>query len=104
MGCHGEYVTEPGQIRPAMERAFKAAEGGKPAVVNVIVDPSVNNRECYTMIYTILWGHVPWDKLPKKGKAVRRNLLFALPWDEAGVPPMPMPDPWDPISDEDAMP
>jgi len=29
MGCHGEYVTESGQIRPAMERAFKAAEGGE---------------------------------------------------------------------------
>jgi len=104
MGCHGEYVTEPSQIRPAMERAFKAAEGGKPAVVNVIVDPSVNNRECYTIIYTILWGHVPWDKLPKKGKALRRNFLFTLPWDEAGVPPMPMPDPWDPIGPEDAKP
>ena len=49
MGCHGEHVTEPAEIRPALERAFKAAEWGKPAVVNVIVDPSVNNRECYTM-------------------------------------------------------
>lgn len=104
MGCHGEYVTEPGQIKSAMKRAFKAAEGGKPAVVNVMVDPSINNRECYTIIYTILWGHVPWDKLPKKGKALRRNFLFALPWEEAGVPPMPMPDPWDPITDEEAMP
>jgi len=87
MGCHGEYVTEPGQIRPAMERAFRAAEGGKPAVVNVIVDGSINNRECYTIAYAILWGHIPWDKLPKRGKAIRRNLLFNLPWDEAGVPP-----------------
>jgi len=104
MGCHGEYVTEPGQIRPAMERAFKAAEGGKPAVVNVIVDPSVNNRECYTLAYTIFWGHVPWDKITKRGKAIRRNFFFALPWDEAGVPPMPMPDPWEPVSDEEAMP
>jgi len=104
MGCHGEHVTEPAEIRPALERAFKAAEGGKPAVVNVIVDPSVNNRECYTMFYTILWGHVPWDKLPKKGKALRRNFLFTLPWDEAGVPPMPMPDPWDPVTEDEAMP
>ncbi|MBM4265882.1 MAG: hypothetical protein FJ144_04600 [Deltaproteobacteria bacterium] len=32
MGGHGEYVEEPGQIRPALERAFAS---GKPALVNV---------------------------------------------------------------------
>jgi acetolactate synthase-1/2/3 large subunit len=34
-GGHGEYVTEPGEIRPAIERAFAS---GKPACVNVIMD------------------------------------------------------------------
>lgn len=32
MGGHGEYVEEPDQIRPALERAFAS---GKPALVNV---------------------------------------------------------------------
>ena len=32
MGAHGEYVEEPDQIRPALERAFAS---GKPALVNV---------------------------------------------------------------------
>ena len=32
LGGHGEYVEEPGEIRPALERAFAA---GKPALVNV---------------------------------------------------------------------
>jgi acetolactate synthase-1/2/3 large subunit len=35
LGCHGEYVEEPGQIRPALERAFAS---GKPALVNVKTD------------------------------------------------------------------
>ncbi|UCC60974.1 MAG: hypothetical protein JSV02_03910, partial [Dehalococcoidia bacterium] len=35
MGCHGEFVTEPKQIRPALERSFNS---GKPAVINVIVE------------------------------------------------------------------
>jgi acetolactate synthase-1/2/3 large subunit len=35
MGGHGEYVTEPDQIRAAIERAFAS---GKPACVNVIMD------------------------------------------------------------------
>ena len=32
MGGHGEHVTEPDGIRPALERAFAS---GKPALVNV---------------------------------------------------------------------
>jgi acetolactate synthase-1/2/3 large subunit len=35
MGGHGEFVTEPDEIRPAIERAFAS---GKPACVNVIMD------------------------------------------------------------------
>lgn len=35
MGGHGEYVTEPEQIRPAIQRAI---DSGKPACVNVIMD------------------------------------------------------------------
>jgi acetolactate synthase-1/2/3 large subunit len=34
-GCHAEYVEEPAQIRPALERAFAS---GKPALVNVKTD------------------------------------------------------------------
>jgi acetolactate synthase I/II/III large subunit len=35
MGGHGEFVTKPDEIRPAIERAFAS---GKPACVNVIMD------------------------------------------------------------------
>jgi acetolactate synthase I/II/III large subunit len=38
LGCHGELVREPGELRPALERAFAAAG---PALVNVLTDPSV---------------------------------------------------------------
>ncbi len=36
LGGHGELVERPEQIRPALERAFKA---GVPACVNVLTDP-----------------------------------------------------------------
>jgi thiamine pyrophosphate-dependent acetolactate synthase large subunit-like protein len=36
LGCHAEYVEDPLQIRPALERAFKS---GRPAVINVKTDP-----------------------------------------------------------------
>ncbi|MGH2906750.1 MAG: acetolactate synthase [Solirubrobacterales bacterium] len=38
LGGHGEFVERPEDLRPAIERAF---ESGKPAVVNVLTDPSV---------------------------------------------------------------
>jgi acetolactate synthase-1/2/3 large subunit len=38
LGCHGELVREPDELRPALERAFAA---GRPALVNVLTDPSV---------------------------------------------------------------
>jgi acetolactate synthase-1/2/3 large subunit len=44
LGGHGERVTEPGQIRPALKRAFDA---GVPACVNVILDPSLVRRASY---------------------------------------------------------
>src|SRR5579875_3588152 len=38
LGCHGELVSTPDELRPALERAFAA---GRPALVNVLTDPSV---------------------------------------------------------------
>ena len=103
-GCYGEHVDDPAQIRPALERCCKAAEGGHTAVLNVKMDPSVANRQTYSPMYQLCWAHIPWDKLPKRGKALRRAMVPFFPWDDAGVPPMPVPDPWDPVSDEEAMP
>ncbi|MEW6274975.1 MAG: thiamine pyrophosphate-binding protein [Bacillota bacterium] len=38
MGGHGEYVTRPEEIGPALERALAS---GKPACVNVLTDPGI---------------------------------------------------------------
>jgi thiamine pyrophosphate-dependent acetolactate synthase large subunit-like protein len=38
LGCHGEWVEKPDDIRPALERAMKAVKAGKPALVNVKTD------------------------------------------------------------------
>jgi acetolactate synthase I/II/III large subunit len=38
LGGHGELVEAPGDLKPALARAFEA---GKPALVNVLTDPSV---------------------------------------------------------------
>ncbi len=38
LGGHGELVSQPDELRPALERAFAS---GKPALVNVLTDPTV---------------------------------------------------------------
>ncbi len=38
LGCDGVLVREPGELRPALERAF---ESGRPTLVNVLTDPGV---------------------------------------------------------------
>jgi acetolactate synthase I/II/III large subunit len=38
LGGHGELVSRPSELRPALERALSA---GRPALVNVLTDPSV---------------------------------------------------------------
>jgi acetolactate synthase-1/2/3 large subunit len=38
LGCHGELVSTPSELRPALERGLASAG---PALVNVLTDPSV---------------------------------------------------------------
>ncbi len=38
LGCYGELVRKPADVQPAIERAFSS---GKPALVNVLTDPTV---------------------------------------------------------------
>jgi acetolactate synthase-1/2/3 large subunit len=45
MGAHGEFVTEPKQIRPALERAYKS---GVPAIVNVHTDPTARGMSVFS--------------------------------------------------------
>jgi 2-hydroxyacyl-CoA lyase 1 len=42
LGGHGEYVEDPEEIRPALERAFNS---GKASLVNVIMDPGAGRRQ-----------------------------------------------------------
>ena len=47
MGGHGEHVTEPGQIRPALERAFAS---GKAALVNVEMRQDIGEMKGSTYV------------------------------------------------------
>jgi len=48
IGCHSEFVQRPGEIRPALERAIAS---DKPAVVNVITDPTARSQGASFAMY-----------------------------------------------------
>ncbi len=106
LGCHGELVDTPDKLKPALSRGFKAAEEGKPAVINVIMDPTVGNPQLTTPAYQYCLFHIPWDRLTKRGKRMRVNAFKWMDWKEAGVDPSEYPpvDPWEPATEEDLLP
>ena len=46
MGCHGEWVEKPGEIRPALQRALSA---GTPAVVNIKIGTSEFRKDAISV-------------------------------------------------------
>ena len=99
IGCHGEWVTSPKDLRDALIRSFEAAEKGIPAVLNVDTSRRINPPVTHiTPSYAVGWAHIPWDELPKRGKYIRSFYLKDL------YPSIPSIDPidyWEPISDDE---
>lgn len=52
MGCHGERVTKPSEIRPALERAVASK---KPAVLDVIIDRDANLNPPELAVVGAIW-------------------------------------------------
>jgi acetolactate synthase-1/2/3 large subunit len=52
LGAHGEYVEDPDEIRPALERAAAATAAGRPALVNVLTDYRARATTAPFTLYT----------------------------------------------------
>ena len=63
LGGHGELVERPEVIRPAIERAVTS---GRPACVNVVVDPRPKSPGLITffMMEVMLGKQTTYDKVP----------------------------------------
>jgi len=87
-GCHGEWVTEPEQLRPALERAFKAAEQCIPAVVNIDAGIDIVASTHMGPMGVACTSHIPWNKLTNFAKRHRRQYgeeMFKEGFDQLGV-------------------
>ena len=52
LGGYAELVEQPGDIRPALERAAAAVAGGKSALVNVVTDWSARATTAAFTVYS----------------------------------------------------
>jgi len=100
IGCHGEWITEPDQVVPGLKRAFKAAEQGIPAVVNVKVDKRPVQAILDSPICAVMWKHLPWNETTRYMRKLRSKTLGAMyPFDKYGIETEPY-DRWD-LKEED---
>jgi thiamine pyrophosphate-dependent acetolactate synthase large subunit-like protein len=53
-GGHAEHVTEPDEIRPALERAYQATLEGKVACVNIVTEPMEQPVSASTRASTLM--------------------------------------------------
>ena len=69
-----------------------------PSIVNVHVDPRVQNRQLTSPGYTASWKHLAWDRLAPRAKAARRVFMSGVyDFEKYNIPPMTLPDPWEPV-------
>lgn len=67
-GIHTELVEDTEEIKPALKRSFDwIKKTSKPAVVNAIIDPEPL-MDGWAAWFCILATHIPWDRVPEKGK------------------------------------
>lgn len=103
LGCYAETVCKHEDYVAALDRCFKSAENGMPAVLNCIMDRQLVNSNMTSPVYALMLQHLPWVDLPERGKRTRRaiwgreNAFKGL----VDYPPMTTPDPWEPYTEDE---
>jgi thiamine pyrophosphate-dependent acetolactate synthase large subunit-like protein len=52
LGGYGEYIEQPDEIRPALQRALQVVRTGRPALVNVKTDPDARAATAQFAVYS----------------------------------------------------
>lgn len=101
--CHGEYCDRHQDFAQALDRCFKIAEKGVPAVLHCKMDIDLINANMTGPVYCLMFAHLPWCDLPERGKRARRAI-----WGQGGkfpgledLPEMTHHDAWEPLTEEE---
>lgn len=107
-GAYGETVARHEDFPAALDRAFKEAAKGHPAVLNCMVDKHLANRAIIGPVYCLTTLHLPYEEIAKRGKAHRRTFWASNPLKPfenlKHEPEMKLYDYWEPFTDEEMKP
>lgn len=56
--CHGELASTPAEVGPAFDRALAAVKQGRPALVNVLVDPDSGGERSDPLLQVISFNRL----------------------------------------------
>jgi thiamine pyrophosphate-dependent acetolactate synthase large subunit-like protein len=101
LNCYGEMVDRHENFTAALDRCFRAAESGKPALLNCVMDTDIVNSAMTGPIYCLMYGHLPWADMPPRSRAARRTFMGHIFSGLAEMPPMKLQDNWEPLSEEE---
>jgi hypothetical protein len=100
-GGTGMRCFSEANFREDLKKAFAIAEKDGPVIMDCIIDQHLVNKAVIGPVYSLMYAHIPWDELPKRGQHSRRSTLKR--WFPAlnDLPEMPIYDNWEPLKEDE---
>lgn len=101
IGAQGILCNNSANFRDDLKRAYALAEKNGPVILECIMDMQLCNSAILSPAYALMFCHLPYEEMPRRGKAVRRKLMAHWFPGLQNEPELPIPDAWEPITDEE---
>jgi thiamine pyrophosphate-dependent acetolactate synthase large subunit-like protein len=101
-GGAGMLCNRAEKFRDQLKEAYDIAVTKKtPVIMNCIMDQHLVNRAVTGPVYVLMYAHIPWNEVPKRGQHARRTYLGKWFKGLTDMPDMPPFDPWEPLTEEE---
>jgi len=97
----GMFCNREEKFKEQLKQAYQYAEKTGPVIMNCIMDQHLVNKAVIGPVYSLMYAHIPWDELPMRGKHSRRSTLKRWFPDLDSLPPMPIFDSWEPLTEKE---
>lgn len=101
LGVQGFRTTSHANFREDLKKAMTMAEKSGPVVMDCIIDQHLCNSAITSPAYALMYCHIPYAELPRRGKAARKKMLQHWFPGLKNEPDMPMGDPWEALTDDE---
>ncbi len=100
-GGTGMFCNRSEKFKEQLKQAYNIAEKQGPVIMNCIMDQHLVNKAVIGPVYSLMYAHIPWEELPLRGKHSRRSTLKRWFPDLEKLPPMPIYDNWEPLTEKE---